>query len=196
MACSRIHFNLNLRFPSDAAPIASTCHSPSRLSLSLSHSPLFTTTPKADNTTNSKNSELDIFNFPFISCFIYYFNYFFNIGFVCFSLLCSHLLRWIRFSRMFIYIPSFYSLCCVLLLSFSAQIAYSSAPRRTCGAVCSQMTMEEKPLSENRMLVSFLLLFVLFCLMGFGSEKLKLRERGKNLVFLFSFWLFVCGGFG
>ncbi|KAG5042485.1 hypothetical protein JHK87_006400 [Glycine soja] len=78
MACSRIHFNLNLRFPSDAAPIASTCHSPSRLSLSLSHSPLFTTTPK---------------------------------------------------------------------------IAYSSAPRRTCGAVCSQMTMEEKPLSENRMLV-------------------------------------------
>ncbi|KAH1256927.1 Uracil phosphoribosyltransferase [Glycine soja] len=32
-------------------------------------------------------------------------------------------------------------------------IAYSSAPRRTCGAVCSQMTMEEKPLSENRMLV-------------------------------------------
>ncbi|KAL5180128.1 Uracil phosphoribosyltransferase [Glycine soja] len=75
MACSRIHFNLNLPFPSDAAPIPYTCHSPSRLSLS----PLFTfTTPK---------------------------------------------------------------------------IAYSSAPRRTCGAVCCQMTMEEKPLSENQMLV-------------------------------------------
>ncbi|RDX86345.1 Uracil phosphoribosyltransferase, partial [Mucuna pruriens] len=77
MACSRIHFNLNLPFPSDAPPIPSTCHSPSRLSLSLSHPTLFTT-PK---------------------------------------------------------------------------IAYFSAPRRTCGAVCSQMTMEEKPISENRMLV-------------------------------------------
>ncbi|XP_027335547.1 uracil phosphoribosyltransferase isoform X2 [Abrus precatorius] len=77
MGCSRIHFNLNLSFPSDAALIPSTSHSPSHLSLSLSHSPLFKTT----------------------------------------------------------------------------KMALSSAPRRTCGAVCSQMTMEEKPLSENRMLV-------------------------------------------
>ncbi|CAJ1949425.1 unnamed protein product [Sphenostylis stenocarpa] len=72
MACSRSLFNLTLPFPTDAAPIQSTCHS-----LSLSHSPLFTT-PK---------------------------------------------------------------------------IAYSGAQRRTCGAVYSHMTMEEKPLSENRMLV-------------------------------------------
>ncbi|KAH1265675.1 Uracil phosphoribosyltransferase [Glycine max] len=36
---------------------------------------------------------------------------------------------------------------------FRTHIAYSSAPRRTCGAVCCQMTMEEKPLSENQMLV-------------------------------------------
>ncbi|KAG5068824.1 hypothetical protein JHK85_001201 [Glycine max] len=44
--------------------------------------------------------------------------------------------------------------CCVVTVAFfSAQIAYSSAPRRTCGAVCCQMTMEEKPLSENQMLV-------------------------------------------
>ncbi|XP_061353716.1 uracil phosphoribosyltransferase [Gastrolobium bilobum] len=81
MAWCRIHFNLNLPFPSDAASFPSTCHSSSHLSLSLP-----TTTPT----------------------------------------------------------PSLFK---------TRKISFSSASRRTCGAVNSHMTMEEKPLSENRMLV-------------------------------------------
>ncbi|KOM58221.1 hypothetical protein LR48_Vigan11g125500 [Vigna angularis] len=41
---------------------------------------------------------------------------------------------------------------CCCLLSVSAQIFCSSAPRRTCGVVYSHMTMEEKLPAENRML--------------------------------------------
>ncbi|KAL9303306.1 hypothetical protein ACSQ67_020569 [Phaseolus vulgaris] len=51
-------------------------------------------------------------------------------------------------------IPSTCPFCrCCCPLSVSSQIVCSSVRRRTCGAVYSQMTMEEKPLSENRMLV-------------------------------------------
>lgn len=90
----------------------------------------------------------------------------------------------------YIYLYTLFISCVVTVAFFSAQIAYSSAPRRTCGAVCCQMTMEEKPLSENQMLVSFLLLFVLFCLMGLSILGLTKMKEARG----FFFWLFLCGG--
>lgn len=132
--CRIIHSNVILPFPSDAAPTPSSSHS--HLSLPPAP-PLF-------KTTKAKKIKYSHIN---------YFNYYISFPFFCLFLFVG-LLSLISFDDS---LDSFFQYPFIRCVFF--QISFSSASRRACGPVSSHMTMEEKPLSESRMLVSLILLF-------------------------------------